>query len=253
MKYQAVLTLFYKETLRFYKVLLQTIIAPIVTTLLFFLVFSHVMEKNITVYGGVSYSSFLIPGLIMMSVLQNSFANSSSSFIQSKVSGNIVFVLLAPLAHFELFLAYVMAAVLRGMVVGLGVFLVTLLFVPFHIHSVAYLLVFALIGSAILGTMGIIAGIWADKFDQLAGFQNFIILPLTFLSGVFYSIHTLPAFWQKLSFLNPFFYLIDGFRYAFIGHSDVAPGLSLLFAFLTLIVLSLLTIMLLKIGYKLRH
>ncbi len=205
----------------------QTILAPVLTSLLYLLIFSHVLESHVTVYGGeVRYTAFLVPGLVMMAVLQNAFANSSSSLIQSKITGNLIFILLPPLSPADLFAAYVLGAMVRGLVVGLGVFAVTLFFVPALIampHPV-WALGFALLGSAILGTMGLIAGIWADKFDQLAGFQNFIIVPLTFLSGVFYSIHTLPPFWQGLSRFNPFFYMIDGFRYGFFGLSDVPPA-----------------------------
>lgn len=246
-------TLFYKESLRFWKVALQTIAAPIITTLLYFLVFSHALEDHVTVYDGVSYTSFLIPGLVMMTVIQNAFANSSSSLIQSKVSGNIVFMLLAPLSYLEVYLAFVAASVMRGLIVGAGVFLVAILFASLPVYNLAILILFAILGSAVLGTIGMIAGIWAEKFDQLAGFQNFVILPLSFLSGVFYSIHSLPDFWQKLSHFNPFFYMIDGFRYGFFGVSDVNPIISLVVTVLSLLLLSAVTIGMLKRGYKLRN
>ncbi len=246
-------TLFYKETLRFYKVALQTILAPIITTLLYFVVFSHVLKDRVAVFDDVSYTSFLIPGLVMMTIIQNAFANSSSSLIQSKVTGNIVFVLLTPLSYIEFFMAFMLAAVVRGLVVGMGVFLVAICFVPVPIHSFIFLLLFALLGSAVLGTLGIIAGIWAEKFDQLAGFQNFVIMPLSFLSGVFYSIHSLPEFWQMVSHLNPFFYMIDGFRYGFFGVSDVSPWVSLTVILTALLGLTLFAINLLKQGYRLRH
>ena len=245
-------TLFYKETLRFYKVALQTIIAPIITTLLYFLVFSHVLEDRVTVYNNVGYTSFLIPGLVMMTIIQNAFANSSSSIIQSKVSGNIVFMLLAPLSYIEVYLAFIAAAVLRGLMVGIGVYVVSSMFVALPVFNLAILISFALLGSAVLGTLGMIAGIWAEKFDQLAGFQNFVILPLSFLSGVFYSIHSLPDFWQKLSHINPFFYMIDGFRYGFFGISDVSPVISITVTVLFLSLLSITTIFMLRRGYKLR-
>jgi len=246
-------TLFYKELLRFWKVSFQTILAPVLTALLYLMIFSHVLEDHVQVYPGVRYTSFLVPGLVMMSLLQNAFANSSSSLIQSKVTGNIVFVLLPPLSHLEFFAAYVLAAAVRGVVVGGGVFLVTLAFVPVAFHSLAWILAFAVFGAAILGALGIIAGIWADKFDQLAAFQNFFIVPLTFLSGVFYSIHSLPEFWQRVSQFNPFFYMIDGFRYGFFGVSDVSPRLSLAIVAGSLLALSFATLSLLKRGYKLRH
>lgn len=245
-------TLFYKEVLRFGKVLLQTIVAPVITAMLYLLVFGHVFEGRVQVFPGVSYGAFLIPGLVMMTVIQNAFANSSSSLIQSKVTGNIVFMLLTPLSHLEFFLAFVLASVVRGVLVGAGVYLVALLFTTVPVQHPGYVLLFMLLGSAALGAIGVIAGIWAEKFDQLAGFQNFIILPLSFLSGVFYSIHSLPEFWQRLSHFNPFFYMIDGFRYGFFGISDIAPSHSLGVVALFLLALSAVTLLLLKTGYKLR-
>ena len=203
-------------------------------------------------YEGIRYTTFLIPGLAMMSMLQNSFANSSSSLIQSKITGNIIFVLLPPISYLEFYAAYVLAAVIRGVVVGIGVFLVSLLFVSVPVKYPLWLILFGLLGSGFLATLGIVAGIWAEKFDQLAAFQNFIIMPLTFLSGVFYSIHSLPSFWQHLSRFNPFLYMIDGFRYGFFGVSDVSPYLSLTVVSGCLLVLSLLTLSMLKRGYKLR-
>ena len=245
--------LFYKEMLRFWKVAVQTVVAPVVTALLYLLIFSHVLEAHVEVYPGVSYTSFLVPGLVMMSMLQNAFSNSSSSLIQSKMQGNIVFVLLPPLSYLEFFLAYLGAAVIRGLVVGLGVWLVTLWFAPWQMPHPGWLLAYALLACAIMGAVGIVAGIWAEKYDQLAAFQNFLILPLTFLSGVFYSIHSLPSFWQGISHANPVFYLIDGFRYAFVGHSDTDPWLGLLVAGACFVAISALTLALLKSGYKLRH
>mgnify|MGYP000014578650 CR=1 FL=1 len=246
-------TLFYKELLRFWKVSLQTIMAPVITSFLYLLIFSHVLEEHVKVYPGVSYTAFLIPGLVMMSVLQNAFANSSSSLIQSKVTGNIIFILLPPLSYLQFFAAFVLAAMVRGLIVGLGVYVVAVWFTPVGLQHPLWVLLFALLGSAILGALGIIAGIWADKFDQLAAFQNFIILPLTFLSGVFYSLHSLPLVWQQISRFNPFFYMIDGFRYGFFGISDISPLFSLLVVALCFLVLSWLTLTLLKSGYKLRH
>lgn len=246
-------TLFHKEVQRFWKVSLQTILAPMLTTLLYLLIFSHVLEEHVQIYPGVAYTVFLIPGLVMMAVLQNAFANSSSSLIQSRVTGNIVFVLLSPLSHREIFMAYVLASVVRAAVVGMGVYLVTWCFFDVPLRSLSWVFLFALLGSAFLGTLGIIAGIWAEKFDQLAAFQNFIILPLTFLSGVFYSIHSLPPFWQGLSQFNPFFYMIDGFRYGFFGVSDVSPYLSFGIVVTCFMAVSWLTLRMLRTGYKLRH
>lgn len=245
-------TLLKKELLRFWRVAFQTVAAPVITALLYLLIFSHVLESHVQVYDGVPYTAFLIPGLIMMSVLQNAFANSSSSLIQSKVMGNIVFILLTPLTHLQFFLAFLIAAIIRGLVVGLCIYVVAMWFVDLSIANLWWIIAFALLGSALLGTFGIIAGIWADRFDQMAAFQNFIIMPLTFLSGVFYSIHSLPPFWQKVSQLNPFFYMIDGFRYGFFGKGDVSPMFSLAVVGGAFLVLALITLKMLKSGYKLR-
>lgn len=245
-------TLLYKETLRFVKVSVQTIAAPVLTALLYLLIFSQALGDRVQVFGQVSYVSFLVPGLVMMSVLQNSFANSSSSLIQSKITGNIVFVLLPPLTHWELFGAYVLASMFRGVAVGTGVFLCTFWLADFPFAQPLWTLVFALMGSAILGTMGVIAGIWAEKFDQIAVFQNFIIMPLTFLAGVFYSAESLPPFWRFLSHLNPFFYMVDGFRHGFFGVSDVAPLTSFLAALACLALVAAVALRMLASGYKLR-
>ncbi|MGK5021023.1 ABC transporter permease [Janthinobacterium lividum] len=246
-------TLVYKETLRFWKVATQTVAAPVLTSMLYLLVFGHVLDGRVEPSPGVSYTAFLIPGLVMMSVLQNAFANSSSSLIQSKITGNLVFVLLTPLSHWEIFSAYVLASVARGLAVGFGVFVITCWFADLSFVAPLWIVIFALLGAAMLGTMGLIAGIWAEKFDQLAAFQNFLIMPATFLSGVFYSIHSLPPFWQSVSHLNPFFYMIDGFRYGFFGVSDVSPWLSLFIVAGFLVILALASIRLLKSGYRLRH
>ena len=246
-------TLFYKEILRFWKVATQTLTAPIVTAMLYLLIFGHVLESHVQVYPGVKYTAFLIPGLVMMSVLQNAFANSSSSLIQSKITGNLVFIMLPPLSHWEIFSAYVLAAVVRGLTVGAGVFIITAWFAHLSFVAPWWIAIFGLLGAAMLGTMGLIAGIWAEKFDQLAAFQNFLIMPATFLSGVFYSIHSLPPFWQAVSHANPFFYMIDGFRYGFFGQSDVDPLLSFGIVALFFVVLALIAIHMLKSGYKLRH
>lgn len=246
-------TLLYKEVLRFWKVAMQTITAPILTAMLYLLIFGHVLEDHVQVFPDVRYTAFLIPGLVMMSVLQNAFANSSSSLIQSKITGNLVFVLLPPLSHWELFGAYVLASMVRGLAVGAGVFLVTAWVAKLSFFAPWWIAIFALLGAAILGTMGLIAGIWAEKFDQLAAFQNFLIMPATFLSGVFYSIHSLPSFWQAVSRFNPFFYMIDGFRYGFFGQSDVNPSTSFAIVSVFFVLLAGFAIRLLKIGYKLRH
>ncbi len=245
-------TLVGKELLRFWKVAHQTVGAPILTALLFLLVFSHAFGQRVTVFPGVPYAAFLVPGLVMMSLLQNAFANSSSSIIQSKITGNIVFMLLPPISYAEFFWAYVLASVIRGLVVGAGVLAVTAAFVELQFEAPLWALAFAVLGAALLGALGLVAGIWAEKFDQLAAFQNFLIMPLTFLSGVFYSIHSLPPFWQALSRFNPFFYMIDGFRYGFFGASDVAPATSLAVLAVSFVLVTLATLRLLSSGYRLR-
>ena len=246
-------TLFRKEILRFWKVAFQTVAAPVLTAVLYLLIFGHVLEDHVKVYDQVGYTSFLIPGLVMMSVLQNSFANSSSSLIQSKITGNLVFLLVTPLSHWAWFVAYVGASVVRGVVVGLGVFLVTVWFAPLHLAEPWWVVVFAVLGAGMLGSLGLVAGLWAEKFDQMAAFQNFLIMPMTFLAGVFYSVHSLPSFWQGVSHLNPFFYMIDGFRRGFFGQSDVSPWLSLGIVSASFVVVAGIALALLKSGYKLRH
>ena len=246
-------TLLRKESKRFYKVAFQTVAAPVLTAVLYLMIFGHVLEGRLVVYDKLSYTAFLIPGLVMMSILQNAFASTSSSLIQSKITGNLVFILLAPLTHLEFYSAYVLAAVFRGIVVGLGVLIITLFFDVPSMQYPLWILLFAFLGAAILGGLGLIAGIWADKFDQLAAFQNFLIMPATMLSGVFYSIHSLPTIWQVISHFNPFFYMIDGFRYGFFGVSDVSPWMSLLVVGGFFMIVSGLALRLLQSGYKLRH
>jgi ABC-2 type transport system permease protein len=245
-------TLLYKELLRFWKVAFQTVAGPVLSALLYLVIFAQALGSGARVFDGVPYTAFLVPGLVMMSMLQNAFANSSSSLIQSKVTGNLVFVLVTPISHLEFFGAYVLASVARALVVGAGVLAVTFWFVDLRLAAPLWALAFALLGSALLGVLGLLAGIWADKFDQIAAFQNFLILPLTMLSGVFYSIHGLPPVWQQASRLNPFFYMIDGFRYGFFGKADVAPAASLLVVAVSFALLAALTLRLLKSGYKLR-
>lgn len=245
-------TLFYKEILRFAKVSFQTVGAPVVTALLYLVVFSHVLEDRVRVFEQVSYKAFLVPGLVMMSIIQNAFANSSSSLIQSKVRGNVIFILLSPLSYLDVYLAFILASVTRAILVGMGVYIVAVIIVPVPVYSVSLLVLFGFLSSAVLGTLGMIAGIWAERFDQLASFQNFVIIPLSFLSGAFYSLHSLPQFWQQLSRFNPFFYMIDGFRYGFFGVSDVHPGLSLVVVAVCLLGLGTFTLALLHRGYKLR-
>ena len=244
--------LFRKEVLRFWKVSFQTVAAPVLTAVLYLLIFGHVLEDHVQVFDRVGYTSFLIPGLVMMSVLQNAFANSSSSLVQSKITGNLVFLLVTPLSHWAWFVAYVGASVVRGLAVGAGVLLVTVWFAPPGLAEPVWALVFALLGAALMGALGLIAGLWAEKFDQMAAFQNFIVVPMTFLAGVFYSVHSLPSFWQAASHLNPFFYMIDGFRRGFFGVSDVSPWISLAVVATSFVAVAALALRLLASGYKLR-
>lgn len=246
-------TLLRKELQRFWKVAFQTIAAPVLTALLYLLIFAHVLEDRVHVYDGVPYTSFLIPGLMMMSMLQNAFANPSSSLIQSRITGNLVFILLPPLSHLEIYGAYLLASIARGLCCGIGVWLVALFFVGLPVSHAGWLIAFAVLSCGVMGNLGIIAGLWSEKFDQLAAFQNFLILPATFLSGVFYSIHSLPEFWQAVSRWNPVFYMIDGFRHGFFEASDVSPWHSLAVVSAVFVILSILTLSLLARGYKLRN
>jgi ABC-2 type transport system permease protein len=245
-------TLFYKEVLRFWKVSFQTVGAPVLTAVLYMLIFGHVLEDHVKVYGSIGYTSFLIPGLVMMSVLQNSFANTSSSLIQSKITGNLVFLLVSPLSHWAWFAAYVGASVVRGVVVGVGVLVVTVWFAPPGMVQPLWVIIFAVLGATLMGSLGLVAGLWAEKFDQMAAFQNFLVMPMTMLAGVFYSIKSLPPVWQAVSHLNPFFYMIDGFRHGFFGVSDVSPWISLAVVGTATVLVSAMTLRLLKSGYKLR-
>lgn len=244
--------LFRKEVLRFWKVGFQTVAAPVLTAVLYLMIFGHVLSDRVEVFPGVGYTSFLVPGLVMMSVLQNAFANSSSSLVQSKITGNLVFLLVTPLSHWAWFVAYVGASMVRGLGVGAGVMLVTVWFAPLRLVEPWWIIIFGALGAGLLGSLGLIAGLWAEKFDQMAAFQNFIIMPMTFLSGVFYSVHSLPAVWQAVSHLNPFFYMIDGFRRGFFGVSDVSPWLSLAVVGGSFVAVAAIALRLLATGYKIR-
>ena len=252
MNWTACYALFRKERARFLKVWLQTVLAPVITSLMYLVVFGHVLEGRVEVFDGVSYVAFLIPGLLMMSVIQNAFANSSSSLIQSKVMGSIIFILLPPFSALELFIAYISAAVARGLMVGIGVFLLAFFYVKVPIENIFIVIGFAFLGSYIMASLGLIAGMWAEKFDQIAAFQSFIIMPMTFLSGVFYSINSLPPLWSTVSKFNPFLYMIDGFRYGFFGQSDQPVELSFLVMLAAAVLLTIVCVTLLKRGYKLR-
>ncbi len=246
-------TLLKKEVMRFWSVLAQTVTAPVITALLYLLVFAQAMQGRASAYEGVSYSQFLLPGLVMMAVIQNAFANTSSSMIQSKVMGNLVFLLMSPLGPMEWFCAYVLAALIRVTLVAIAMLLVTWPFVHLPINAPLVLIAQFLLAGGSLAVLGLIAGIVAQKFDHIATFTNFFITPLSFLSGVFYSVHSLPPLWYSVSHLNPFFYMIDGFRYGFFGHADVSPVVSLSWSAGFFLIASAVCIVILKRGYRLRH
>ncbi|MDX1352064.1 MAG: ABC transporter permease [Thiomicrorhabdus sp.] len=245
--------LFVKEIRRFYSVVVQTVFAPVVSTLLYLLVFGQVIASQIETYSGLSYSQFLIPGLVMMAILQNAFSNSSSSLIQSKMHGNLTFVLLSPISPFELYMAFVAAAIVRGVAVGLGILVIGIMWFDLTWYQPFWIIVFAVLSAAMMGGLGMLAGIVSEKYDHLAAFQNFIIMPLTFLSGVFYSIHALPEVWQQASHFNPFFYMVDGFRYGFFEQSDVSVYLSLAVTSFFVILVSAINLILLNKGVKIRQ
>ncbi|HYW93686.1 MAG TPA: ABC transporter permease [Gammaproteobacteria bacterium] len=246
-------TLLLKEIRRFTKVLVQTVLTPVVTAMLYLVVFHQVLENRVHVYPGVGFTAFLVPGLIMMSVLQNSFANSASSITQSKMMGNLVFMLLAPISAVEAYFAFVTASVLRGVMVATGIYLASMYYVHLPLRNPPLIIAFVLLGSGVLGGIGLIAGVLAERFEHMSAFQNFVILPLSFLSGVFYSIHQLPPLAQQISRFNPFFYMIDGFRHGFLGVSDVSPGASLIIVAAFFALVSAVGIGMLHRGYKLRQ
>jgi len=245
--------LFIKEVRRFYSVVVQTVFAPIVATLLYLLVFGQVLDSQIETYSGLSYSQFLIPGLVMMAILQNAFANTSSSLIQSKMHGNLTFVLLSPISPLEFYSAFIAASIVRGVAVGLGILIVGIIWFDLSWLQPVWIILFAVLSAAMMGGLGMLAGIISEKYDHLAAFQNFIIMPLTFLSGVFYSIHALPDIWQQVSHFNPFFYMVDGFRYGFFEQSDVSVYLSLGVTTVFVIFVSAINLILLNKGVKIRQ
>lgn len=245
-------TLYQKEVRRFLKVFVQTVAAPMVTSLLFLLVFTLALGRGDMVIAGVSYSEFLAPGLIMMAIAQNAFANNSSSLVVAKVQGNIVDTLMPPLGPAELTAGFALGGVTRGLAVGLSTLLAMWLFVPLTIAHPGYVLFHGLAAALLLSLLGIIGGIWADKFDHIAAVTNFVIVPLTFLSGTFYSTERLPGIWYDLAHVNPFFFMIDGFRYGFIGHADAAPAIGLAVMTGCNLVLLAVSYAMLKSGYKLK-
>ena len=245
-------TLFKKEVYRFLKVGIQTVIGPAISSLLFLAIFTLALGRSINSINGVALAHFIAPGLIMMTMLQNSFANSASSIGQAKFQGNIVDILMAPLGDFELTIGYIGGSIARGLICGIVTTFGIVLFMPLQIHSFSTLIFYSFMGCLMMGSLGTMVGIWADKWDQQQGITNFVVLPLTFLSGTFYSISRLPEFWQNFAKFNPFFYNIDGFRYSFIGKSDG----SLIIGATSIIIINSLLIffcyLMFRSGYKLK-
>ncbi len=250
--YLCFFTLVKKEVFRFLKVGIQTVIGPTISSLLFLAVFTLALGRSVESINGINLPYFIAPGLIMMTMMQNSFANSASSLGQSKFQGNIVDVLMAPLNNLELTLGYIIGSICRGIICGISTTLGVLIFVPLQIYSFPALIFFTLMGCTMMSALGTIVGIWADKWDQQQGITNFIVLPLTFLSGTFYSISRLPDFWQTISSFNPFFYNIDGFRYAFTGISDSSLIQGMLFLIIINILLVLFCYLMFLRGYKIK-
>ena len=246
-------TLYIKELRRFTKIPGQTILAPAATTLLFMVIFSTAIGSSRNEYILTDFKSFLFPGLIMMTIIQNAFMNNSSSLLMSKVQGNIVDLLMPPISNFQIIVSFILVGVTRGLTVAIAAAIFMLPFVQIEINNFTVVLFFAVISSAILSLIGLLTGIWADKWDHLGTIDNFIIIPLSFLSGTFYSIKILPEFIQKLSLFNPFFYMIDGFRYGFIGSSDVNIMISIQILIFCFIILLFFSYLILQSGYKLRH
>ncbi len=245
-------TLIKREVGRFLSVYLQTIVAPIITTLLFYTIFALAFGGIARKVGDVAFLEFLAPGLIMMTMVQNAFANTSSSIVISKVQGNIVDILLPPLSALEIYLGFTIGSMIRGLTVGLVTGLVVSLFVTISVASWLYIIVFAVLGTMMLGSLGLAAGIWSEKFDHIAAVTNFIVTPLTFLSGTFYSVNALPPAWQGIAHYNPFFYMIDGFRAGFIGQSDSNPIVGIGLLIVINLLLALATFAMLRSGYKIK-
>jgi ABC-2 type transport system permease protein len=245
-------TLIKREVDRFINVYMQTIVAPVVTTLLFYTIFALAFGGVARQVGDIPFLEFLAPGLIMMTMVQNAFANTSSSIVISKVQGSIIDVLMPPLSNMEIYIGFTVGALLRGLMVGFVTCIVVSLFVKLHISSIPIIVIYAVLGNVMLGSLGLAAGIWSEKFDHIAAVTNFIVTPLTFLSGTFYSIQQLPPLWQNIAHYNPFFYMIDGFRSGFIGHADgnILFGIGFLFAIN--VGLALLTFWMLRTGYKIK-
>ena len=244
-------TLYHKEVQRFLKVITQTVLAPVVTTLLFFAVFALALGGNTRHMGDLPFITFLAPGLIMMATTQNAFANTSSSIMISKIQGNIIDMLMPPISAGEFLTAYALAGVTRGVVVAVAVGAAMWPFAGFSVQSWPAAIFFVLCGSLILSLIGILAGLWSEKFDHLAAVTNFVVTPLAFLSGTFYSVHRLPPFWYGVAHADPFFYMIDGIRFGMIGYADGNPALGAVVLAATAAVLWVFTYLLLRRGYRL--
>lgn len=242
-----------KEIRRFMKVSVQTVLAPVISSLLFLAIFAFLLEGRLEPFPGVSYSAFLVPGLVMMTMQQNAFANTSSSLTQSKITGTLIFLMLSPLRPWEWLVGYLGGAVARGLICGAVVWVASMPFISIQIMNWAWVLLFGLLSCLVMGALGLLAALYAEKWDHVSAFQNFLINPLTFLAGVFYSIHSLPAAWQTASHFNPFFYLIDGFRFGVFSQSDVSPWLSLGMSTLFCLVLLALCQWLISIGWRIRQ
>jgi len=245
-------TLIKREVGRFLNVYTQTIVAPVITTLLFYTVFALAfggIQRNV---GDVPFMAFLAPGLIIMTMVQNAFANTSSSMVISKVQGNIVDVLMPPLSSVELFIGFVSGSVIRGLTVGFVTICVVQIFVPLNFHAPLLIFAYAFLGTMMMGALGLAAGIWSEKFDHIAAVTNFVVTPLTFLSGTFYSINQLPEVWRVIAHYNPFFYMIDGFRYGFIGQADGNVMIGLVVLVVINILLTTLCLWMLRTGYKIK-
>jgi len=245
-------TLYWREVRRFKKVYTQTIIAPVVTTLLFLAIFALALGRAVETVGGVPFMEFLAPGLIMMAIAQNAFANTSSSIVIAKVQGNIVDTLMPPLNAHELTFGHAMGGATRGVVVGLVVAVAMAPFVTLHVHNVVFIVYHAFMASLMLSLLGVAGGIWSEKFDHIAAVTNFLVTPLSFLSGTFYSIARLPEAAQAIAYVNPFFYMIDGFRYGFIGHADAPPLLGVAVLAAVNAALWALCTWMFRSGYKLK-
>lgn len=246
------MTLIKKEVGRFINVYSQTIIAPVVTTLLYYAIFALAFGGAVKMAGDLPYMVFLAPGLIMMTMVQNSFANTSSSIVIAKVQGNIVDVLMPPLSAGELFTGYMVGGIIRGLIVGAVVMIAVWAVVGLQFHAIWAVAAYAILGNMMLSSLGIAAGIWSEKFDHIAAVTNFVVTPLTFLSGTFYSAEQLPGIWQTLVHFNPFFYMIDGFRYGFTGHADGNLMAGLVCLIVINILLAALSYRMIRTGYKIK-